>query len=448
MKTIVEGQERVRKLWGKQQCTDVAYRPLKYILRAECADGLLLQNVITGQVVLLTDEEASLFTGSKKVSLSTGPKEILLPLIENYFLVPEDYTEKETVVVLRKLSERLFPAAGINGYMILPTTNCNARCAYCFEQNISRASMDSETAERIIAYIEAKKGPGPINIHWFGGEPLLGIGHIDHICHLLNERNIAFDSIMTSNGYLFDESTVEKAAGLWKLKRVQITLDGTEDNYNSIKSYSHAQTSPFRRVLNNISLLLQKGIEVKLRLSLTSANACDLDKLIDELESLFKGCSHLLPYVGLVSDEFLTAYDETCEWERLSPEHIQEYQALTDRIEEIWPSKPTIDGLSVTHCMADNDGDVAIMPDGKLLKCENIVDDDQAFGSIYSDVQDPKNRLKFKEKKEFERCGNCPLYPSCILLRECIPARKINELYCKYAVEHSEKKLLYYCQNL
>ena len=432
MKTIAGGGEKICRLLGKQSVRDREYRLLKYLLCVEIEEGLLLKNMITGRVVLLNSEEES-----HLAALPVKPDDVLKPLIEDFFLVPMDYDEKETVRVLRALMERLFPVAGINAYMILPTTNCNAGCAYCFEQNVSRSNMSPETAQRAADYISEKKGPGPVSIHWFGGEPLLGSEQIDVICSRLKERNIEFSSIMTSNGYLFDERTVEKAVSEWKLRQVQITLDGTEQNYNAIKSYRGAPGSPYKKVLNNISFLLEKGVEVRLRLSLTSGNGKDLSRLIDELENRFSDSCKLYPYIGIVSE---APYNDTCGWEGLSPEHVQEFQALTDRIEKIWPSKTVMNGLQTTKCMADYDGSVVIMPDGSLLKCENIADGD-AFGSIYSEQQDPAKRLKYKEKMEFDRCGDCPLYPGCILLKECIPARRINETYCKYLVEFSKKKL-------
>ena len=248
---------------------------------------------------------------------------------------------------------------------------------------------------------------------------------------------------MTSNGYLFDERTVEKAVREWKLRQVQITLDGTEENYNAIKSFRGVSGSPYQKVLHNVSLLLENGVDVKLRLSLTSGNGEDLGRLIDELEDRFgdygkhiKDSNKLYPYIGFVSQEA----NETCGWECLSPEQLLEFQALTDRIEKIWPSKAAMNGLETTKCMADDDGSVVIMPDGSLQKCENIADGN-TFGSIYSEDQDQSKRLKYKEKYEFDRCRDCPLYPVCILLKECIPARRINETYCKYLVEFSKKKL-------
>ena len=98
MKTIVNGKEKICRLLGLQKVIDAAYRPLKYLIYAECRDGLLLHNVITGQLILLNNEESRMF-----FSIPAMPVKLLLPLIENFFLVPEDYNEKETVVELRRL---------------------------------------------------------------------------------------------------------------------------------------------------------------------------------------------------------------------------------------------------------------------------------------------------------------------------------------------------------
>ena len=58
---------------------------------------------------------------------------------------------------------------------------------------------------------------------------------------------------MISNGYLFDDTIIEKSVNDWNLNSVQVTLDGTEEVYNKIKSYiCHDLISPFMRVIENI----------------------------------------------------------------------------------------------------------------------------------------------------------------------------------------------------
>lgn len=75
-----------------------------------------------------------------------------------------------------------------------------------------------------------------MRLAWFGGEPLYNAQVIDLICNDLVERGIGYESSMISNGFLFDEKLIKRAAELWRLRQIQITLDGTEGVYNGPSS--------------------------------------------------------------------------------------------------------------------------------------------------------------------------------------------------------------------
>ena len=148
MKTICAGQERIIKLLGKQKIKQTEYRRMNYILQAECEDGVLLHNVITGHTVLLDGDEASAFKDNPPKNV-TGMTE----LVQSFFLVPREYDEKKTVLNLRTLVKRLSMSKGIEGYTILTTTNCNARCFYCYENNLPHINMSQEVADKVVDYM-------------------------------------------------------------------------------------------------------------------------------------------------------------------------------------------------------------------------------------------------------------------------------------------------------
>ena len=255
MNTIANGDSRVIKLLGKQRLKDATYRKMNYVLQVKCEDGILLHNSITGKLVLLNKDEASLVN-----ELPTKYSDKLYDLVESFFLVPVNYDEKKTVETLRVLLKRLIVKKGIENYTILTTTNCNARCFYCYESNLPHINMEETTAKRLVEYMIENKESNTLRLHWFGGEPLVGISRIDQICEELTKSEIKFHSTMTSNGYLFTEPIVKRAVDSWKLDSVQITLDGTEEVYNSTKAYVCAGENPYKRVLNNIRLLLNNNI--------------------------------------------------------------------------------------------------------------------------------------------------------------------------------------------
>lgn len=67
---------------------------------------------------------------------------------------------------------------------------------------------------------------------------------------------------------------------MWKLKRVQITLDGTEQVYLRAKAYVNSQGSEFQIVLDNIEALLNSKIAVNIRLNQDAYNTEDLLELL------------------------------------------------------------------------------------------------------------------------------------------------------------------------
>ena len=98
MKTIVEGNAQVKKLLGKQKPKDTVYRLMNYMLRTECEDGVLLHNTITGQLSILSPEEAGILN-----KLPMDRTNEMTSLIEDYYLVPLGYDEQATVDSLRQI---------------------------------------------------------------------------------------------------------------------------------------------------------------------------------------------------------------------------------------------------------------------------------------------------------------------------------------------------------
>ena len=130
---------------------------------------------------------------------------------------------------------------------------------------------------------EQLEAPFRMSHSWFGGAPLFRKKCINIICERLKESGIPYRSSMISNGYLFDEKTVNEAKNLWKLKNVQITIDGTKDIYNKTKSFVYKNGNPFETVMGNIKRLSENGISVTIRINVGKFNAEDAEKLICEI---------------------------------------------------------------------------------------------------------------------------------------------------------------------
>lgn len=341
-------------------------------------------------------------------------------LVAKWFAVPQSHDDRNLAREVRAVGKMLEKRArGFTGYTILTTTDCNARCFYCYEKGRRRIPMTEETAGKVADFILRNSAGGSVRLRWFGGEPLYNKGVIGLICRRLREAGVEFKSSMISNGYLFDEGTVAEAVGLWNLKKVQITLDGTEEVYNRSKAYIYREGSPYRRVLGNIHRLLEAGIRVSVRLNVDRHNAEDLFSLADILAGEFGGnplftvYSHALFEIG-----------ETLALPRSDARRREVFDArmrLQEKLVRNGIAKPgrLPRKLKLNRCMADNDASVIILPDGHLGRCEHYSDDHWS-GSLDSPEQDAAVLAAFKElRKEIDACAECPIYPDCYRLVLC-----------------------------
>ena len=419
MKIIVQGDRNIQSILSRAFNSNVSYQLSRYTIQHDVDDGKLLLNTITGELVLLSPEESETSSFS-----SSYREETLKELIKHCFVVPEGCEEDKNLDQLRKILRiRRDKKNVIKHYNILPTTACNARCFYCYEHGIKQTTMSKGIADKVVSFISDHHGEGEIVLAWFGGEPSLVKGIIDYICSQLCELKIQYVSKMVSNAYLFDKEMVKHAKKEWKLKTIQITLDGTEQVYNAVKSYVNNTENPYQRVIRNIQYFLEEGIKVNIRLNLDEHNADDLSTLIDELTNRFTERQLLSIYIRQLRENVGSkpinhnAEEKSQLWER--------YVSLQEKLEkngwnQIWNFK--MPNIGLYTCMADDPLSIQITPDGILGKCEDYIYD-KTVGSLDAGITDSVVAEWWKERVQYEQCGNCPLFPSCTHLLKHCPTR-------------------------
>ena len=289
---ICRGDPRVVVLLGKQQPPQEGKK-----LRRSCfayplyeKGKYLLFHTLTRELLLLAPKDISYFADGRVQENNLEGDELQKKLYEHFFLVPEDAQESSTYLELKDIlvvKEEL--PKDITHYVILPTTTCNARCFYCFEQGMKYHKMSKATVEDTVRFIQSHspRDKKQIHIHWFGGEPMCAPENIDRICEALKESGLEYTAEMTSNGSLFTEESAKKAAKKWNVRKIQITLDGMAEEYEKRKNYSKAVKHPFETVIRNIHILLKAGIRVIVRLNADENNLGEIYKVIDFLQNEF-----------------------------------------------------------------------------------------------------------------------------------------------------------------
>ena len=205
-------------------------------------------NTFTGSIVLFQDINENIFENNV-----TDLNKLTIEKYKTLGIVIEDHIdEKDILLSLRKkkIEELMIPY-----FRIFTTYSCNANCFYCFEKKDNANFITEKTADKIVAFIVKKAGKQKkATISWFGGEPLVNHKMITYISNKLNINNIEFESSIISNGTLFTQQIINDAINVWKLKKVQITLDGLEDIHNSRKNYP-VTFNGFQKTIDSIHLL-------------------------------------------------------------------------------------------------------------------------------------------------------------------------------------------------
>ena len=409
MQTILPPSGNTMKILGKPKPAEHGLRWMTYVAAQPVEGGVLVFHTLTRSLLLLTPEEY------------TAP-DAVAELRSSWFRVPQEMDDMkyaDRVRFIRRTMQK--EPEHITSYTIFTTTDCNARCFYCYEMGRSRIPMSAETAHKAADYIAAHCGGEKVRIQWFGGEPLFNKAVIDIICNDLAAKGVEYHSTMISNGYLFDDATVKQAVELWKLKRIQITLDGTEDMYNRSKAYIYKDgPSPYQVVLANIERLLDAGISVGIRLNMDNHNAENLMLLADELHERFAGRKRFFVYSHTLF-EFSGNQSARVRAEEERRQLYEKQTQLRQKLAEygIGQKFGLAKDTRLNHCMADSGGSRTILPDGQLGLCEHYTENN-LVGHLDSEELDTAMVQSFRERwEQTEDCKTCFYYPECIRLKKC-----------------------------
>lgn len=447
-------------------------RPSQFTMALHLGSRCVIFNTLTKQCI--ESKYFEWFEYPKERSFDENDDE-MLALVNRDFLVKSDLNEADRyyrlIKVIRKTEK---PEAGYVGYTILPTTACNARCVYCYEEGISYETMSDETVEQVIKYIKrTRREESTVRLHWFGGEPLMGEKVIDRICEAMKEAEIDYSSNMISNGSLMTKELAHKAREEWHLKNVQITLDGREDVYCARKRYVSFDGSPFRTVLDGIHAMMNQKIRVSIRLNVDEGNLDELMLLADELEEEFKSDSLVSIYchsifaendedIGRDStalydgmkklDERLYEFNKNRqnqhdEEELLSQEELDDANIEWETDRDRCPDEEESAGIKYYdrrsamkryYCMFDNPiAGPAILPDGSMRLCEHIVDC-PPVGTIYDEALIDREAFIKRDRETNKKCLSCALLPVCTDFTSC-PTRDRD---CAKEIAAMEKRKL------
>ncbi|HWM94934.1 MAG TPA: radical SAM protein [Thermoanaerobaculia bacterium] len=206
---------------------------------------------------------------------------------------PESEAEFFTAVTDRLHQRKIL---GMPSYIVMPTYNCNLRCSYCFQDHMRTdqrfghllRTMRPEMVDRIFAglpKIEALHGiegdgPRARRIGFFGGEPLLEASRptVQYIMDKALALGTAAFWAVTNGTELH---AYEALLSPEKLSQLQITIDGPPQEHDRRRIYADGSGS-YERIARNISMALDHGVYVSIRLNVDRNNVQTLPELAEE----------------------------------------------------------------------------------------------------------------------------------------------------------------------
>lgn len=181
--------------------------------------------------------------------------------------------EEEKELVTKIAKEIHDKEIGNYNVHFLVTYNCNFRCVYCYENDLSNSGKNwtkevfnfekVDKAYELIDKLQVKQKVSK-NINLYGGEPLLK-SNINLVRYIIEEgvkRGFYFSAV--TNGYDLDNyiDLIEND----KIRKLQITIDGPRYIHDNRRPHFKDKKS-FDKIVRNIDLCLKKESYVTIRIN-------------------------------------------------------------------------------------------------------------------------------------------------------------------------------------
>ena len=414
MNVIMQGDDRINKIIQRKKLSGEAeYRLSHYAYLFSESGRYLVRNTMTFEVTELTEREWNSILLIKKAPVrfdhlaENGLEQLAMKryIVETTFDEVKQY--QQTVFILKTMAGG---KKGLKSYIIFPTTGCNARCVYCYEEGYAVKNMTAETADRLVDFICETRRDDTVVLRWFGGEPLVRADIIRRICTGLRERGIPYRSNMVTNASLLTKELAHEAKELWNLKTVQVSLDGAKADYTARKNYYAPEKNNYDVVMQAVHYLADEDIKVNLRVNVDFDNISRISDFLHEIKAEFGSMENIALYIAAL---FQVKHSGRC------LELFDEIFRLTELQKELGiPVNAHLDHKAVrmrtNYCMADAaDRSVVITPDGVFNNCEHLPEG-HSWGNITDGVTDRARYDELLAPPDIdEQCAKCPFLPEC-----------------------------------
>lgn len=407
----------------------------------------LLVNGLYGAMDVVDEATASCLRGDDLSALSLSMQERLA--LRGHITRRNEADEMADARLLGHVYGKTVGHVGI-GPVFLPTYDCNLRCPYCFEKHrLSHGKewlscgMSPEMVEAAFAGLKKlqEKGYRMDGCGLYGGEPLLkeNKATVRRICEHAREIGLPLSAV--TNGY--DLDAYIDVLDEFDFRKIQITVDGVGE-INDRRRLHRDGLPTYERIMDNIRLALDHGINVSLRVNVNRENIGGIPALMEDLAK--RGLKALSweesqrtaeraktdgkkPEKGTLSYYFKAVSEAPDSPNRVTEQeimdailktgmdpldailHQSQYSLFLDALRTSMEKKNYPD-FHTTFCGAES-GALLIGPDGLLYTCYDLVAmEEEAVG--YTDVASGsfvygfnKAKWRLRTSDRMEACRKC-----------------------------------------
>ncbi len=295
---------------------------------------------------------------------------------------------------------------------INPTMNCNFKCWYCYETHIKDSKMDAATIEHtkkfISGVLQGQNGLNEFSLGWFGGEPLLYFDKVmvpilKYAYEACKEKNVAFNSHMTSNGLLINDHAIE-ICKQYNLSFFQITLDGNRERHDKVRFISEGKGS-YDKIVANMKKLAENGLTVIARINISPETLAGLDDILEDFSDLGEEARRFIRFDLHKVWQIEVDIDDEINDKRI---HFREggFKVTSGTHETV-----------VNSCYGDHRNHATLNYNGEVFKCtardftkansEGVLNDKGEI--IWGEKYEKRLNSKFKNKP----CLECAILPMC-----------------------------------
>lgn len=378
-----------------EELKTMRYKKSEFNYVHEKEDYALIYNTLYNSLIRLDADEYKQYLSGDEVNET---------LLENGIFVEKEVNEKAKYLACSQVYT-LYMSRPLS-ITITTTLKCNARCTYCYEKGVEQQDIFDDAEEHIIKFIKRHMIRKEVQIIWFGGEPLMNIQFIDALSNRLTHEGIKFESYIITNGSLLTEDIINEKLSLWNVRNVQITLDGTKEEYEIRKNYINPLKCGFYNILNNIRGIAKKNVFVNIRLNIDRENKENILELLKEIDIIYANYENVVFYPAFITGSQYPMDEEE------KVEYIKRMLLEVKNIKKLTAGNKLYSLPRMHACKNGDPRSFSIDVCGNVFTCDHYVGkEEKKIGNIAAAELEKDDRGY--EILLREECNNCVFLPKC-----------------------------------